>query len=167
MHRLGYGVAVKTAIEQARGDYIVFTMADGSEPPQDVARMIETSRNNPKANIFGNRFANESIVTGYPTIKRVFNTMANWLASLVLGSTMHDLTNGFKLFHKKPLLNAKTQFADDFSITLQLSIAVILSGQPVIEMPNSWLGREAGRSKFKLRQQIIPYSRALIRRIRL
>ncbi len=164
-NRLGYGVAVKTAIADAKGKYIVFVMADGSELPDDVDRMIQASRANPNSYIFGNRFDKKSVVSGYPRVKRVLNLSANFLISLLFQTNSRDLTNGFKLFIREPLLPHIPKLADDFSVTLQLSMLVLRSRKSVMNIPNSWIGRYSGQSKFKIAKLILPYLRALSKSI--
>ena len=165
----GYGVAVKSGIENASGTHIVFVMADGSEDPKDVLRFIDASRANPQACIFGSRFSHGVQVLNYPRLKLVANRLGNAIASISVGSSNRDLTNGFKLFPRDVLLNLAPK-RDDFSITLELSLGAILSGVQIITLPNKWAERESGESSFRIWSLFWPYFslilRAMIMRLR-
>jgi len=147
--RAGFGVAIMSGVASSTGTHIVFVMADGSEHPDDVARFIVTSKKNPDACVFGNRFASPGLISGYPTFKRFLNRLVNGGLGLVFRTDSPDLTNGFKLYPRDVIsrINPKS---DDFSITLELSLGAICAGIRIITIPTFWRGREAGKSSFSL-----------------
>jgi glycosyltransferase involved in cell wall biosynthesis len=154
--RAGFGVAIMSGVASSTGTHIVFVMADGSEHPDDVARFIVTSKKNPDACVFGNRFASPGLISGYPTFKRFLNRLVNGGLGLVFRTDSPDLTNGFKLYPRDVIsrINPKS---DDFSITLELSLGAICAGISVITIPTFWRGREAGKSSFSLIAMALPY----------
>lgn len=158
----GYGVAVKAGIEKARGSHLVFVMADGSENPSDVVRFMAQSRKYPDDCIFGDRFQHPSAISGYPPFKLVANRVANFLLSHFFRTKSRDLTNGFKLFPRYVVekLNPK---ADDFSITLELSLGAICTKAGIRTLANGWNGRKAGDSSFSLFSLVPAYLSAAIR----
>jgi dolichol-phosphate mannosyltransferase len=160
--RPGYGVAIQCAIRQARGRYLVIVMADGSESPEDVKRFIDASRANPDCAVFGNRFARSSKVSGYPLFKRIVNRFANLALSVLGGKKLADLTNGFKLYPLMHIQDVAGTLDDGFSSTIQLALSVALKDIRIITVPHDWHGRVAGKSKFSLTQEAIPYLKAAL-----
>lgn len=159
--RAGYGVAIRAGMHFSTGSHVVFVMADGSEHPADVLSFILTSISNPEACVFGNRFSQKGSVKGYPSIKWMVNRVANFTLGLLFKSKSRDLTNGFKLYPRH-LLDSLTLEADDFSITIELSLGAICAGAEIVEIPNKWRGREAGESSFNLLKLAIPYLRSAV-----
>jgi dolichol-phosphate mannosyltransferase len=154
--RAGFGVAIRSGVASSTGTHIVFVMADGSEDPNDVAKLILTSKKTPDACVFGSRFASPGLISGYPPFKRFLNRLVNWLLGLVFRTDSPDLTNGFKLYPRDVIerINPKS---DDFSITLELSLGAICAGVRVTTIPTFWRGREAGKSSFSLIAMALPY----------
>ena len=163
--RAGFGVAIRSGVVSSTGTHIVFVMADGSEHPNDVAKFILTSKENPDACVFGNRFASPGLISGYPPFKRFLNRLVNWLLGLAFRTNSPDLTNGFKLYPRDVIerINPKS---DDFSITLELSLGAICAGVRVITIPTLWRGREAGKSSFSLTAMALPYLSVIARYLR-
>jgi dolichol-phosphate mannosyltransferase len=161
----GYGVAIKSGINFSTGTHVLFVMADGSESPADVARFIEVSRQNPAACIFGNRFTKPGLISGYPPFKLFVNRSVNSFLGLIFRSQSPDLTNGFKLYPRQ-VIQELHPVADDFSITLELSLGALSSGAEVVTLENSWSQRSAGKSSFNLVSMTGPYLAAIIRVLR-
>jgi dolichol-phosphate mannosyltransferase len=158
----GYGVAVKAGIRASHGTHLVFVMADGSEDPRDVLKLVEVSRDSPEACVFGNRFHRDGSVSDYPVFKLVANRFANMALRLIFRTGLHDLTNGFKLFPRSLIETLDLQ-SDDFSITIELSLGAVCSSVKIVEVSNTWTGRKAGESSFKLLKLLKPYLRATLR----
>jgi glycosyltransferase involved in cell wall biosynthesis len=154
--RAGFGVAIRSGVGSSTGTHIVFVMADGSEHPKDVAKFILTSKENPDACVFGNRFASPGLISGYPPFKRFLNRLVNGGLGLVFRTDNPDLTNGFKLYPRDVIAKINPK-SDDFSITLELSLGAICAGVRVITIPTFWRGREAGKSSFSLIAMALPY----------
>lgn len=148
----GYGVAVRWGLEFYSGSAVVIVMADGSEEPQDVVafyRKIEEGYDC----AFGDRFASNTSVVGYPRFKRVLNRLGNSLIAWATSSSYYDFTNGFKCYQKHVIDSMKPLYADHFNLTIEMSINAVLSGARYAVVPNSWKDRDTGVSKFKLLRQ--------------
>jgi dolichol-phosphate mannosyltransferase len=162
--RKGYGVAIKSGIEVSTGTHILFVMADGSEKPEDVSTFIEASKVSQQSCIFGDRFSEPGLISGYPPFKRVLNRLVNAFLRIVFKTTSRDLTNGFKLYPRGVIerINPK---AEDFSITLELSLGAIRGGAEVVTLPTFWRGRNAGESSFSILAMAGPYLRVVARHL--
>jgi dolichol-phosphate mannosyltransferase len=160
--RKGYGVAIRSGVAVSISTHVMFVMADGSESPEDVASFISASKKFPGACVFGDRFSEPGLISGYPPFKRVLNRLVNATLRLAFGSDSPDLTNGFKLYPIEVFsrINPKSE---DFSITLELSLGAIRGGAMVVTLPTAWRGRNAGESSFSLLAMAGPYLRVVFR----
>lgn len=147
----GYGRAVRCGLAHFRGDAAVIAMADGSDAPSDVLaywRLIEAGHDC----AFGMRFAPGTKVEGYPPVKRLLNRAGNRLIAWLLGSDYTDFTNGFKCF-RRPVIDAMQPLVGaGFNLTIEMSMKAVLSGASYAVVPNSWIQRADGVSKFRLVQ---------------
>jgi dolichol-phosphate mannosyltransferase len=145
----GYGRAVRHGLAHYRGDAVVIAMADGSDAPSDVLaywRLIEAGQDC----AFGMRFAPGTKVEGYPPFKRLLNRAGNRLIAGLLGSDYTDFTNGFKCFRRHVIDGMQPLVGAGFNLTIEMSMKAVLSGARFAVVPNSWVQRVDGVSKFRL-----------------
>jgi dolichol-phosphate mannosyltransferase len=147
----GYGCAVRHGLAHFRGDAVVVAMADGSDAPSDVVayfRKIEEGYDC----AFGMRFGPGTSVQGYPRFKRLLNRAGNRLIAWLVGSDYTDFTNGFKCFRREVIERMQPLVGAQFNLTIEMSIKAVLGGARFAVVPNSWIEREGGVSKFRLVQ---------------
>lgn len=148
----GYGVAVRWGLEFYSGNAVVIVMADGSEEPKDVVAFYRKIEDGYDC-AFGDRFSSNASVVGYPRFKLILNRFGNSLIAWITNSSYYDFTNGFKCYQKHVIDGMKPLYADNFNLTIEMSINAVLSGAQYAVVPNSWKDRDAGVSKFKLFKQ--------------
>jgi len=144
----GYGLAVRLGLNMFQGDAVCIYHADASDSPEDVVRYFE--RISAYDCVFGSRWIEGGEAVHYPVGKQIINRLANYLISLFLSKQYTDYTNGFKMYRDYVIEDLKPFVSCHFNITLELSIKSILRGYSYTVIPNSWLGRESGESKFKI-----------------
>jgi len=159
----GLGSAVQCGLGAARGRYVAVTMADGCDDPNDIVLFWKSAVENDLDCVFGSRFATAGLVHGYPAARRPFTRLGNWLTSLLTGTDYDDFTNAFKLYRTDFLAQLEPFDRRDFSFSLELALKSVLIGARYEILPNSWSGRSAGHSKFKLFQHSVSYLRTLAR----
>ena len=148
--RHGYGHAVRAGLADFRGDAVIVAMADGSDAPDDLVRYAETLRDGYQC-AFGTRFGPGSDVRGYPLIKRVANRIGNHAIAFMVGHDYTDFTNGFKGFRRDVVETMMLPLVcGEFNLTLEMSLKAVLGGATYAVVPNSWVERSAGQSKFRL-----------------
>lgn len=145
----GYGGAVRHGLAHTVGDAVVVVMADGSDAPEDVVAYFRKMQEGYDC-AFGMRFGRDARVIGYPWFKRLLNRAGNRLIAWLVGSDYTDFTNGFKCFHRDVIARIQPLTAVGFNLTIEMSIKAVLSGARVAVVPNSWIGRAGGESKFRV-----------------
>lgn len=141
----GKGYAVKKGIESANGDFICFTDADLSTPPEEIVRAIEKMEYNNSEIIIGSRSIKGSNVENKQPFYRVFmGRVFSFLAnSIVPVGHISDTQCGFKCFTKKATKEIfPLQTMERFSFDVELLYIAKLKGYKVVEMPVTWINDE-------------------------
>jgi len=145
----GYGCAVRCGLRHFTGDAVVVVMADGSDSPADVVAYFRKIQEGYDC-AFGMRFGPGTRVIGYPWFKRLLNRAGNRLIAWLAGSDYTDFTNGFKCFHRDVIARIQPLVGAQFNLTVEMSIKAVLSGARFAVVPNSWIQRTEGESKFNV-----------------
>jgi hypothetical protein len=96
----GFGRAVRSGLEAARGDTVVVCMADSSDDPADVLRYHRKLEEGYDC-VFGSRFVKGSRVVHYPRGKLIANRIVNKCIQVLFRCPYNDLTNAFKAYRRE------------------------------------------------------------------
>jgi dolichol-phosphate mannosyltransferase len=150
-HSPGFGSAIRTGIEKARGDAIVVMMADESDDCRDVVHYWNTLNEGVDC-VFGSRFMTGGGTIGYPAHKYVLNRMGNTFIRLLFGISLNDTTNAFKAYRKTAIERIGPIESKSFELTVELPLKAIRSGCSYKVIPITWRNRKHGISKLKIRE---------------
>ena len=150
---LGRGVlnAMKAGIAASRGDYVLISMADGSDEPHIVDSMVALARDGADV-VAASRYMKGGHQLGGPRLKRLMSRTAGLTLHWFGGVATHDPTNNFKLYSRRLLDATSIESQAGFELALELTVKATLAGRRVAEVPTTWRDRTAGESNFKLRQ---------------
>jgi dolichol-phosphate mannosyltransferase len=143
---------VQAGLDAFTGDAVAVYMADASDRPEDLVRFVRTMERTGADCVFGTRFARESTVTGYPELKLKINRVANTLVRLLFGFRYNDVTNAFKLYRREVIDGVRPLLSHHFNLTVELPLKAIVRGYSYEVVPNDWIGRTAGESKFAVKE---------------
>ncbi len=155
---LGRGVlnAMKAGIAGSTGPYVLVSMADGSDEPAIVDRMVELARNGADV-VAASRYMAGGRQIGGPLVKRLMSRTAGLTLHWFGGVATHDPTNNFKLYSRRFLDATHIDSRAGFELALELTVKATLDGRRVAEVPTTWRDRTAGQSNFKLRTWLPHY----------
>ena len=148
----GYGNAVVTGIETVTGDAVAIFMADGSDRPDDLVRFVRTLEESGADCVFGTRFSRGGKVVDYPLPKLLLNRLANNVIRVLFAIKYDDVTNAFKLYRRHVLEGARPFLSHHFNLTVELPLKAIIRGYSYEVVPNTWVNRREGISKFQIRE---------------
>jgi dolichol-phosphate mannosyltransferase len=148
----GYGNAVVKGIEAATGDPIAIFMADGSDRPEDLVRFVRAMEERGADCVFGTRFSRGGKVVDYPWPKLLLNRAANNVIRILFGIRYDDVTNAFKLYRRHVLDGSRPFLSHHFNLTVELPLKAIIRGYSYVVVPNTWVNRREGISKFQIRE---------------
>lgn len=159
-NELGRGVlnAMRAGIAASRGRYVLVSMADGSDDPADVDRMVTLARAGASV-VAASRYMRGGRQMGGPPLKRLMSRTAGLTLHWFGGVATHDPTNNFKLYARDFLDATPIESQAGFELALELTVKATLAGRRVAEVPTTWRDRTAGQSNFRLRKWLPQYLR--------
>ncbi len=158
----GLGGAINLGIERAEGDYIAIMMADRSDDINDLKNYVKIISSENLDAVLGSRFLKKSKVKNYPIQKLVLNRIFNLFVSLIFWNKYNDYTNAFKIYKKKALVDILPLISESFNIFLEIPLKIISRNYKYKIIPINWMGREKGKSKFKINELRSKYLFTLI-----
>jgi dolichol-phosphate mannosyltransferase len=149
---LGNGVAnaLIAGFAAARGDVVVTSMADLSDPPSVIPLMAAKIREEGADIVSGSRYMPGGSQTGGPRLKTLMSRTAGLSLHYVGGMPTHDATTNFRAYSRRLLDDVAVESARGFEVGLELTTKAHLLGYRIDEVPSSWEDRTAGASKFDL-----------------
>lgn len=158
----GFGRAVRTGLDEARGDVIVLYMADASDDPSDVVMYYKEICNGYDC-VFGSRFLKGSRTSNYPRFKLMVNRLVNTMMRILFWTRFNDLTNSFKAYRSYVIKECGPYRASHFNITIELSLSALIRNYNILQVPVSWQGRTWGSSNLHLKEMGRRYLSTLIK----
>jgi dolichol-phosphate mannosyltransferase len=150
--KIGLGSAINTGLDSVKNEFTCIMMCDDSDSLSDLKKYYEIiSLKNCDA-VFGSRFYKESVVKNYPIKKLVLNRIFNFLVSILFLNKFNDYTNAFKIYKSSSLKKLKPIVSESFNVFLEIPLKVISRKMKYETTSISWIGREKGISKFKIKE---------------
>jgi glycosyltransferase involved in cell wall biosynthesis len=155
---LGRGVlnAMKAGIADTTAPYVLISMADGSDDPGAVDRMVELARGGADV-VAASRYMPGGRQLGGPLLKRLMSRAAGLTLHWFAGVPTHDATSNFKLYSRRFLDSTTIESTAGFELALELTVKATLAKRRVAEIPTTWRDRTSGQSNFKLRKWLPHY----------
>jgi dolichol-phosphate mannosyltransferase len=147
----GFGFAVRLGLSEFTGDAVAIVMADGSDDPEELFSGYRKLAEGYDC-AFGSRFIRESRVIDYPTHKLVLNRLANWFIKVIFRIRYNDVTNAFKLYHRRVIEGIQPILSHHFNLTVELPLKAMTRGFSYAVFPIRWYNRKAGISKLKIKE---------------
>jgi glycosyltransferase involved in cell wall biosynthesis len=171
LNERGRGVlnAMRAGIDAARAPYILVSMADGSDEPVIVDRMLALAESGASV-VAASRYMPGGRQLGGPPVKGALSRLAGLSLHHVAGLPIHDPTNNFKLYARSFLDGVEIESSGGFELALELSVKAWLERRRLAEVPTTWHDRTSGTSNFQLRRWLPHYlrwyRRAMLARLR-
>ncbi len=142
----GKGYAVKTGVEKAQGEFILFTDADNSTPIEEFAK-LDTGIKQGFDIAIGSRYLKNSAVKIKQSILRILiGRLGNLLIQLLLVKNIKDTQCGFKLFKNKIAKNIfSKQTIYGWGFDMEILVIAQLFKYKIIEIPVDWYNSSASK----------------------
>jgi dolichol-phosphate mannosyltransferase len=154
----GFGSALRDGFARATGDVVVPLMADRSEDPEDVIRLVREMERGWDV-VGGSRYMRGGRIVGNSP-KQVLSRLYSILIRLCGGPRIHDVSNAFKAY-RRSVVEAVPTVAESFDVSVELTVKAFRSGFTIGEIPTVWTNRKLGRSNFVFGRELINYGRWL------
>jgi dolichol-phosphate mannosyltransferase len=152
----GPAYAIKSGILQSSNNYIIVTMADGSDDPSDVDKLVKLLDRGVVI-AAASRYMAGGQQVGAPLIKSFLSRMAGLSLFYLRRVGTKDATNSFKGYNKVFIEQVGIESTDGFEIGLELVAKARRLKLPVAEIPTIWIEREKGASNFKIMKWLPKY----------
>lgn len=141
----GYGAALKTGFNQAKGQLVGFLDADGTYPPEFFPTLCKSALAGAEL-VIGSRMAGAE--SQMPVVRRIGNFFFANLVSLVGNHRVSDSASGMRVFHRS-ILERLYPLPDGLNLTPVMSTRAIHEQIKMVEIPIPYHER-AGRSKLSI-----------------
>jgi dolichyl-phosphate beta-glucosyltransferase len=141
----GKGFAVKLGIQNADGEYILFTDADNSTPIEELDKFLPHLST--RRVLIGSRYLQPDLVERRQPPYRVFiSRAANLLIRSFVVDGVKDTQCGFKAFHHEiGETLSRVQRINRFAFDIEFLSLAQLSGLEIKEIPIRWLNSSSSR----------------------
>jgi len=156
-----YGDAVRTGIAESRGEWVIFMDADGSHPPEWIAKLFAGRDNHDL--VIASRYVDQGYTEN--SMSLVFMSRAlNWIYSVALGIPVKDVSNSFRLYRGSQL-RALRLSCSNFDIVEEILIKLlrVFPGLQILEIPFTFKKRMFGDSKRNLVLFMLGYAYTLLK----
>lgn len=153
----GYGGALKTGFQAARGELLGFLDADSTYPPEYFPQMCQVALNGADL-VIGSRMAGER--SEMPLVRRVGNTIFATLLSLVAGVQISDSASGQRVIRREAL-PVLYPLPDTLDFTPAMSTRALHENLKMVEVPIPYKER-SGRSKLSVVRDGLRFFKSIV-----
>jgi glycosyltransferase involved in cell wall biosynthesis len=140
---VGYGAALKTGINAARGALVMIIDGDGSYPVKHFDEFVEHSRNHDM--VVGARV---TAVLQEPKIRTLVKRFIIRMLKVLADLDVPDLNSGLRLMQREQVTRYFHLLPDGISFTSTITLILLSENRPVKFVPIDYFAR-TGASKFK------------------
>ena len=148
----GLGSAINTGLNNITKNFTSIMMCDGSDSLSDLEKYYKIITSKDCDAVFGSRFYKKSNLVNYPFKKLILNRVFNFIISIMFLNKFNDYTNAFKIYKSSSLKKLKPIVSESFNVFLEIPLKVISRKMKYETTSISWVGREKGLSKFKIKE---------------
>ncbi len=132
----GHGIALRTAILSASGDYIITSDCDNTYPMDRIPDFINLLTNEGYDIISGNRLGYKEVTKAMPFANWMANASFAFIVRMLYGINTHDVTTG--MFGLKRELVHQIPWETNYSFPSELIIRSVMAGHKYKEIPISY-----------------------------
>jgi dolichol-phosphate mannosyltransferase len=121
--------------------------ADGSHQPEQLRFLLAALDRSDL--VIGSRWVPGSYVINWPKSRQLLSKSGNAYARLMLGTGLHDLTAGYRVYRDTALrrIGLENLQSQGYSFQVDLTVRALRAGLVVIELPITFVQRAIGSSK--------------------
>ena len=150
--KLGLGTAITDGFRYILGlrktpEYIVTMDSDYSHSPQDIPKLVNVAKEGCDL-VIGSRYVRGGKMKDWPLKRRLISRFANIIATLAIGTRVHDCTSGFRCYSKQYVKNVLSSLhSQTYEIQIETIRQARLNKFAVKEIPIAFIDRKKGKSK--------------------
>ena len=142
----GKGAAVRTAIKESKGRYIIFQDSDLEYNPDEYSRLLKPILDGHADVVYGSRFLPREMTRVLNYHHMLGNRFLTFLSNVLTGLNLTDMETGFKVF-KADVLKTIPLRSNRFGIEPEITAKVAKRNCVLYEVPISYYGRTYAEGK--------------------
>lgn len=158
--KMGLGSAYKDGLKLCSGSIIVEMDADLSHDPNELDKILKALEINDI--VIGSRYIYGGKIVGWKWYRKIISSIANFLARVILGLRVRDVTSGFRAYHRSVFEKiVSASCCDGFDFQIEAVYIAKKLGFKIAEVPITFTNRSSGKSKLSL-SEIFIFLKSLI-----
>lgn len=145
----GKGAAVRTAIKELTGEFVIIQDADLEYDPNEYAILLQPILQGHADAVYGSRFANRAMRRVFNYHHSLGNKFLTLLSNMATGLDLTDIETCYKAF-RADILKTIPIRSNRFGIEPEITAKIAKRGCIVYEVPISYRGRRFRGEKNKL-----------------
>ena len=135
----GKGRAIRTGLQAARGDVILFSDADFSTPIEEAAKLLSFLKNGYDIVISSRGVPGSRVEIHQPLLREITGKIGNAIVQTLLLLPFHDTQCGFKMFRREAVRRILPFLKiDGFAFDMEILAVAVAQGLKVAEVPVVW-----------------------------
>ena len=134
----GKGAAIRTAVKEATGDFVV--IQDAEYLPDDYDKLLPLLINNEADVVYGSRFKNEENSKNFILKNKLANMFLTMLTNILYGAKITDMETCYKAF-KREFIQGITIKSNRFDFEPEITAKIMKKKAKLVEVPISYIGR--------------------------
>lgn len=143
--RLGYGRALRSGIEKANGNVVVYIDADGTYDPGEISRLVQPILDGRLDVVLGNRLHKNMDQASMKALNRVGNIVLSFVFRFLFGLNISDSQCGLRAI-RRVLLDDVECYEQGMPFVTEQMIRLVKKGARVGQIPISYR-RRIGHTK--------------------
>ncbi|HMK94465.1 MAG TPA: glycosyltransferase family 2 protein [Candidatus Limnocylindrales bacterium] len=144
--RLGYGIALRTGMKNAKGNIIVMVDGDGTYEVKHINRLVERMIEKDADMVLGTRMFDPQKAMGF--LNFIGNKLITFVYNFFYSQFLSDTQSGFRVISHEAIDNVKLK-EGDMAFATEMLVQFAKEGYNMVEIPTTYKARKYGKSKLK------------------